>query len=182
MAESLDDALKRTHDCGELRASDVGTHVRLCGWVRSYRDHGGVVFIDLRDREGITQIVYDPSDNQANHALARTLRNEWVISAAGTVRPRGEDRVNPKLPTGEIEVIADDLVVLNRARTAPFEPDAEESAKVAEEMRLRYRSATATSTCAARRWPGTSGFATPSARRCGGCWTRKASSRSRRPS
>ena len=139
MAESFDEALKRTHHCGQLRAGDVGTHVRLCGWVRSYRDHGGVVFIDLRDREGVTQIVFDPSDNEANHALARAVRNEWVISAAGTVRPRGEDRINPKLPTGEIEVIADDLVVLNKSKTVPFAPDAEESKNVAEEMRLRYR-------------------------------------------
>ena len=139
MAESLDEALRRTHHCGQLRASEVGTHVRLCGWVRSYRNHGGVVFIDLRDREGITQIVFDPSDNEANHALARSLRDEWVISAAGTVRPRGQDRINPKLPTGEIEVIADDLVVLNKAKTAPFDPDAEESAHVSEETRLRYR-------------------------------------------
>jgi len=137
MAESPDQALKRTHNCGELRAADVGARVRLCGWVRSYRDHGGVVFIDLRDREGITQAVFDPSGSAELHALAGTLRSEWVVSVAGTVRPRGQDRVNPKLPTGEIEVLADDLVVLNRSDTVPFEPDASE--KVSEEMRLRYR-------------------------------------------
>src|SRR5512137_2722503 len=123
MAKTFDEALKRTHSCGQLRAADVGKHVRLCGWVRSYRDHGGIVFIDLRDREDITQLVFDPSDSPERHALARTLRGEWVISAAGKVRPRGEDRINPKLPTGEIEVIADDLVVLNKADTVPFDPD-----------------------------------------------------------
>ncbi len=137
MAGSIDEALRRTHNCGELRASDVGTHVRLCGWVRSYRDHGGIVFIDLRDREGITQIVYDPSDDADRHALARSLRSEWVISAGGRVRPRGDDRVNPKLPTGEVEVLGDDLVVLSRADPVPIDPDATEP--VAEETRLRYR-------------------------------------------
>ena len=137
MAESFDAALKRTHNCGQLRSGDVGAHVRLCGWVRSYRDHGGIVFIDLRDREGITQIVFDPSDDAELHKLAGSLRNEWVISIAGAVRPRGEDRINPKLPTGKIEVVADDLTVLNRSQTVPFEPDATE--KVSEDMRLRYR-------------------------------------------
>jgi len=137
MAENFDAALKRSHNCGELRIADVGTPVRLCGWVRSYRDHGGVVFIDLRDREGITQIVFDPSDDADLHALAGDCRNEWVVSAAGKVRPRGPDRVNPKLPTGEIEVLADDLVILSKARTVPFEPDADQP--VSEEMRLRYR-------------------------------------------
>jgi aspartyl-tRNA synthetase len=96
-----------------------------------------VVFIDLRDREGFTQIVYDPSDDRERHALARTLRNEWVVSVAGKVRPRGPDRVNPKMPTGEIEVLGDDLVVLSRADTVPFDPDASEN--VSEEMRLHYR-------------------------------------------
>ncbi|HUU22244.1 MAG TPA: aspartate--tRNA ligase [Phycisphaerae bacterium] len=137
MAESLDEKLKRTHNCGELRSSDVGARVRLCGWVRSYRDHGGIVFIDLRDREGITQVVFDPSDNADRHALARTLRNEWVISVAGAVRPRGPDRVNPKLPTGEIEVLADDLLLLNRADPVPI--DVEAADPVSEELRLRYR-------------------------------------------
>jgi len=137
MAAWEDEALKRTHTCGELRASDVGAHVRLCGWVRSYRDHGGVTFIDLRDRDGVTQVIYDPSDDAERHALARKLRNEWVISAAGRVRPRGPERVNPKLPTGEIEVLGDDLRVLSRADTVPFEPDATE--QVGEDTRLRYR-------------------------------------------
>ena len=137
-----DQALKRTHTCGQLRAADIGSHVRLCGWVRSYRDHGGVVFVDLRDRDGITQVVFDlPSGNnpaeQQMYELARSLRGEWVISAAGKVRPRGPERENPKLATGQIEVICDELVLLNRAETVPFEPD--EFSEVAEETRLRYR-------------------------------------------
>jgi len=135
--------LKRTHNCGELREDDIGAEVRLCGWVRSYRDHGGVVFIDLRDREGITQVVFDiPADQDDASAmdryrLARTLRNEWVISVSGRVRPRGPDRENPKLPTGKIEVVADGLALLNRAEALPFLPD--EFTNTSEETRLRYR-------------------------------------------
>ncbi|MFB3892839.1 MAG: aspartate--tRNA ligase [Phycisphaerae bacterium] len=137
-----DEALKRTHNCGQLRSGDVGRRVRLCGWVKSYRDHGGVVFIDLRDREGLTQVVFDLPDAgdaaaQARYDLARALRNEWVISASGTVRPRGQGRINPKLPTGEIEVLGDELAVLNRSDTVPFSPD--EYADVSEDTRLKYR-------------------------------------------
>ncbi|RPI61463.1 MAG: aspartate--tRNA ligase, partial [Planctomycetaceae bacterium] len=141
--EQFDDAvLKRTHSCGQLRGSDIGGHARLCGWVRSYRDHGGVVFIDLRDRDGVTQVVYDlPNSDDAKatamYELARSLRNEWVISVAGKVRSRGEGRVNPKLPTGEVEMLGEDLVVLNKSDTAPFWPD--EYASISEDMRLRYR-------------------------------------------
>jgi aspartyl-tRNA synthetase len=138
METHSDDVLKRTHDCGRLRSEDIGTTVRLAGWVRSYRDHGGVVFIDLRDREGITQIVFDPDvGGEQMHALARSLRNEWVISVSGKVAPRGEDRVNPKLPTGEIEVVCDSLAVLNRSEPVPFEPD--EYHSTSEENRLRFR-------------------------------------------
>lgn len=138
-----DEVLKRTHTCGQLRAEDADKDVRLCGWVKSYRDHGGVIFIDLRDRYGVTQIVYDVPDDQSDQAamamykLARDLRNEWVISAAGTVRPRGPERENPKLPTGQIEIIGHALTVLNRSETVPFEPD--EFTEVSEEMRLKYR-------------------------------------------
>ncbi|MHC4982015.1 MAG: aspartate--tRNA ligase [Planctomycetota bacterium] len=143
MERFSDEVLKRTHTCGELRADDVGKHVRLCGWVKSYRDHGGVVFIDLRDREGITQVVFDvPQDDGDAEAirrynLARSLRNEWVIAASGRVRPRGPERENPKLPTGQIEVLGETLTLLNRSETVPFEPD--EFANVSEETRLRYR-------------------------------------------
>ncbi len=121
----------------------MGKHVHLCGWVRSYRDHGGVVFIDLRDRDGITQVVFDLPEDPGHkaeadlYALARALRNEWVIAVGGTVRPRGADRENPKLPTGQIEVLGDSLTVLNRSDTVPFEPD--EFTDVSEETRLRYR-------------------------------------------
>jgi len=138
-----DEVLKRTHNCGQLRSGHCGRHVRLCGWVKSYRDHGGVLFIDLRDRDGVTQIVFDlPSDpndqrEAARYELAQSLRNEWVISVAGVVRPRGDDRENPKLPTGRIEVLGDDLTVLNRSDAVPFEPD--EFTEVAEDVRLKYR-------------------------------------------
>ena len=135
--------LKRTHTCGQLRDTDISKQVRLCGWVRSYRDHGGVVFIDLRDRDGITQVVFDTPEANADDAaksryeLARALRNEWVIAIGGTVRSRGAERENPKLPTGKIEVVGDALTLLNRSETCPFEPD--EFSNVAEETRLRYR-------------------------------------------
>ncbi|HHH76332.1 MAG TPA: aspartate--tRNA ligase, partial [Phycisphaerae bacterium] len=137
-----DDVLKRTHTCGQLRKEQVGEAIRLCGWVKSYRDHGGVVFIDLRDRDGITQVVYDQPDagdaaGDQRHTLARALRNEWVIAIAGTVRLRGPGNDNPKMPTGDIEVLGLDLTVLNRSDPVPFEPD--EFTAVAEETRLKYR-------------------------------------------
>ena len=137
-----DKVLKRTHSCGQLRTEDIDTEVRLCGWVRSYRDHGGVVFFDLRDRDGITQVVFDLPDpgnveGEKMYKLARAIRNEWVIAVAGKVRSRGSERENPKLPTGQIEVICSDLTVLNRSDSVPFEPD--EYAQTSEEMRLRYR-------------------------------------------
>jgi len=137
-----DSVLKRTHTCGQLRLQDVGGEVRLCGWVRSYRDHGGVVFIDLRDRDGVTQVVFDLPENQdqaelQRYQLARSLRDEWVIAIGGTVRPRGEGRKNPKLPTGDIEIIGHDLALLNKSDGVPFQPD--EYSSVSEEMRLKYR-------------------------------------------
>ena len=142
MERFAEEVLRKTHTCGQLRLSDAGKTVRLCGWVRSYRDHGGVVFIDLRDRDGVTQVVFDlPSgDGPAEverYALARALRSEWVISVAGQVRPRGPGRENPKLPTGQVEVLGESLAVLNRSDTVPFEPD--EFSTVSEETRLRYR-------------------------------------------
>ncbi|MCS7166638.1 MAG: aspartate--tRNA ligase [Gemmatales bacterium] len=128
---------KRTHTCGELRASDAGKTVTLCGWVHAYRDHGGLVFIDLRDRYGITQIVFDPAAGREMHALARELRSEWVVSVTGLVSKRPEGTRNPKLATGEIEVRAKHLEVLNRADTPPFEIASDEP--VNEEVRLRFR-------------------------------------------
>ena len=95
----------RDHTCGQLRKSDVGQTVSLAGWVHSYRDHGNLVFIDLRDRDGLTQLVFDPDTcGKAFHDEARKLRSEWVISVTGAVTARGAEVVNPKLPTGEIEV------------------------------------------------------------------------------
>ncbi len=137
-----DDVLNRTHHCGQLTGGNIDERVRLCGWVKSYRDHGGVVFVDLRDREGITQAVFDlPEEGdktgEQRYALARSLRNEWVISVTGKVRSRGPDRENPKLSTGQIEVICDELTILNKSETVPFEPD--EFTEVSEETRLRYR-------------------------------------------
>jgi aspartyl-tRNA synthetase len=130
--------LKRTHNCGELRLTDAGKKVILAGWVQSYRDHGNLVFLDLRDREGLTQLVFDPEARAEAHRLARTVRCEWVVAAVGTVRPRGAGLENPKLPTGQIEVIVDQLEVLNMAKTPPFEID-DTATKTNEETRLVYR-------------------------------------------
>jgi len=128
---------KRTHYCGELRAGQAGQDVVVMGWVHSYRDHGGLVFVDLRDREGLLQLVFNPQSQPGAHELARTVRSEWVIAAQGRVRPRAAGMTNPKLATGEIEVEVCELEVLNEAATPPFEIDAGE--KVNEELRLRYR-------------------------------------------
>lgn len=129
--------LKRTHNCGELRLQDAGKKVALAGWVQSYRDHGNLVFFDLRDREGLTQLVFDPEIQPEAHRLARTVRCEWVVAASGTVRPRGEGLENPKLVTGQIEVVVDQFEILNMARTPPFELDA--ATRTNEETRLVYR-------------------------------------------
>lgn len=127
---------KRTHHCGELRASHIDQTVALAGWVNGYRDHGGVIFIDLRDREGLTQIVFHPEAKEA-HDLADTLRNEDVVWVSGKCVHRQEGMTNKKLPTGEIEVDATELEVLTKSETPPFFPD--EATKVKEETRLRYR-------------------------------------------
>ncbi len=128
---------KRTHYCGQLRIGEKGTEVVVSGWVNSYRDHGNLVFIDLRDREGLVQLVFDPDVNASAHETARKLRHEWVITARGKVRPRGEGLENPKLPTGQIEILCDTINVLNTAKTPPFELDAAQ--KVGEEIRLEHR-------------------------------------------
>ncbi len=129
--------LRRTHNCGQLRLDDAGTEVTLAGWVRSYRDHGNLVFIDLRDREGLTQLVLDPETQPDVHSLARTVRCEWVVAAKGVVQPRSEGMANPKLPTGQIEVSVRQLEILNVATTPPFE--LENAAKTSEEVRLANR-------------------------------------------
>lgn len=128
----------RTHTCGQLRKADVGRTVKLAGWVHSYRDHGGLVFIDLRDREGLTQLVFDPDAcGQAHHDESRKLRSEWVISVTGVVAARGDAMVNPKLPTGEIEIRVKELEILSTSPTPPFTPDEHET--VNEEKRLAFR-------------------------------------------
>lgn len=132
----------RTHTCGQLRETDVSQSVQLAGWVHSYRDHGNLVFIDLRDRDGLTQLVFDPdSCGQAVHEQARHLRGEWVISITGLVEPRGEGLANPKLPTGQIEVRVKQMHVLSSSPTPPITPDYEVADKDApkEERRLQYR-------------------------------------------
>ncbi|MGD1001737.1 MAG: aspartate--tRNA ligase [Candidatus Brocadiia bacterium] len=126
---------RRTHTCGELNASHAGTEVVLCGWVLTVRDHGGLLFADLRDRYGVTQVVFSP-ENAALHERAAALRNEFVISVRGRVAARPQGMENPKLATGGIEVHAADMDILNKAETPPFEIDA---ADVATETRLKYR-------------------------------------------
>lgn len=127
----------RTHTCGELRTEHIGKEVTLCGWVDSYRDHGGGMFLDLRDRYGKTQIVVGPESGAEIQELARTLRSEFVVSVTGTVAPRPEGTVNAKLPTGEIEVRPSQLVLLNKSVTPPFQPGSIETPN--EDLRLKYR-------------------------------------------
>jgi len=127
----------RTHDCGTLSAADVGLETLLMGWVNSRRDLGNLIFIDLRDREGITQIVFDPAVNPEAHERAHVLRNEWVLAVKGTVFRRLEGQENRRLPTGEIEVKATELKILNRTETPPFQVDG--AVDASETLRLRYR-------------------------------------------
>ncbi len=129
--------LKRTHNCGQLRIEDAGKKIILAGWVHSYRDHGNLVFIDLRDREGLTQLVFNPDTQPKAHELARTARCEWVIAIEGLVQPRSEGMANPKLSTGQIEVAVQQLDILNISKTPPFEIDSAE--KTNEETRLVSR-------------------------------------------
>ncbi|ALO46628.1 aspartate--tRNA ligase [Pseudohongiella spirulinae] len=126
----------RSHYCGQLNEAHIGETVSLCGWVHRRRDHGGVIFVDLRDRDGLSQVVFDP-DRAETFALAETLRNEFVVRVTGLVRARPEGTVNPELPTGGIEVLAHELEVLSVARTPAFQLD--EHASVSEDVRLRHR-------------------------------------------
>lgn len=129
---------QRTHNCGELRLEQAGQTVTLNGWVNNWRDHGGLAFIDIRDRYGMTQVVFDPVTSPDIHELARTLRSEHVISVTGTVAPRLEGKRKESLATGDIEVKATQLTVLNRSDPPPFEIGSE-SDLPSEETRLRYR-------------------------------------------
>jgi len=126
----------RTHYCTDLNENDVGERVELAGWVNSYRDHGGVIFIDLRDKTGLIQLVCDPADNAEAHKVASHVRDEFVLIARGKVRLRGEGLENPRLKTGKIEVVVDELVIENRSEPMPFtlgDPN------VGEDIRLKYR-------------------------------------------
>ncbi len=127
---------KKTHSCGALRAADVGSEVVLTGWVAVRRDHGGCVFVDLRDREGLTQVVFDPQVDRDAHALAGDLRTEFCIGVVGEVTSRGEN-INPKMPTGEIEVRVKKLQVFSRSDTPPFA--IEDELDTHESLRLKYR-------------------------------------------
>ncbi len=126
----------RSHYNTDLSTKNIGEEVRLCGWANSYRDHGGIIFIDLRDRSGLIQLVCDPKDSQKAHQIAESVRNEFVLIARGKVRARGEGLTNAKLKTGEIEVVVDELVIESESPTPPFEIGDE---NVNEELRLKYR-------------------------------------------
>lgn len=129
--------LRRTHSCGALRAEDAGKRALLMGWVHRRRDLGGVIFIHLRDREGVTQLVFDISENGASHARAQELSSEFVIAAEGEVKRRSPETVNPAIATGEVEIAVDKIWILNESRTPPF--PLEESVDVKEDVRLKYR-------------------------------------------
>ncbi|MFO7803064.1 MAG: aspartate--tRNA ligase, partial [Desulfovermiculus sp.] len=128
---------ERTHHCCQLSSADLGRHVCLMGWVQHRRDHGGLIFIDLRDRRGLTQVVFSPEANAQAHAEAHVLRTEYVLAIQGRVRLRPEGMHNPNLPTGEVEVVVDDWKLLNRSRTPPFL--VEDRIDVSENLRLKYR-------------------------------------------
>ena len=129
--------MKRTHSCGALGASDAGTEVVLCGWVSRQRDHGGLIFIDLRDRSGTIQLVFSPEINQAALLKADAIRTEFVISVRGAVRLRSPETVNPAMATGEIEICGEELRILNPAKTPPFY--IQDNVDVDETVRLKYR-------------------------------------------
>ncbi len=129
--------LRRTHSCGALRASDAGNRAVLMGWVNRRRDLGNLIFVDIRDRTGVTQVVFDRERNARLHDKAEALRSEYVIAVIGEVKQRDRDTVNRNIPTGEVEVVAEDLLLLNESKTPPFLPS--ESTLPNEEVRLKYR-------------------------------------------
>ena len=122
--------MMKTHTCGELREKDAGTPVSLAGWVNRRRDQGGLIFIDLRDRWGITQVVVDLELAPEAHAIADSARNEYVLRVVGKVRIRPEGTANPELPTGDIDIVADEIVILNESRTPPFYINRDEGVSV----------------------------------------------------
>ncbi|MBU1195402.1 MAG: aspartate--tRNA ligase [Proteobacteria bacterium] len=129
--------MNRTHHCCQLRAIDIGTQVTLMGWVQHRRDHGGVIFIDLRDREGITQVVFNPEHSKPTHEKAQEIRSEYVIAVSGTVIARPEDMVNSRMDTGAIEVMVSDLCIFSKAKTPVFQ--IEDRVEASESVRLQYR-------------------------------------------
>ena len=130
-------SMKRSHHCGDLRKADAGKTVTLCGWVSKRRDHGGIIFIDLRDRHGLVQVVIDPAHDSKDFHKAEGVRSEYVLQVTGLVRERSEETVNPHLPTGEVEVVVKELNVLNPSKTPPFY--IQDGIDVDENVRLRYR-------------------------------------------
>src|SRR5437667_118817 len=129
--------LKRTHTCGQLRPADAGSRALIMGWVHRRRDLGGVIFIHVRDREGVAQAVFHTDSDPAVHEKAEMLRSEYVVAVEGLVALRTPDTINPNIPTGEVEVVADKLWILNESRTPPF--PMEEAVDVSEDARLKYR-------------------------------------------
>src|SRR5579872_4244762 len=129
--------LRRTHTCGELRAKDAGSRVLLMGWVHRRRDLGGVIFIHLRDREGVSQIVFHTDSGAEIHAKAERLRSEYVVAVEGKVALRTPETINPNLATGEVEIVAEKLWILNESRTPPF--PMEDNVDVSEDARLKFR-------------------------------------------
>jgi len=129
--------MKRAHSCGQLKKKDIGEEVTLCGWVQKRRDHGGLIFIDLKDREGITQVVFNPKVSKESHRKAHQLRSEYVLSVEGKVSQRPKGTVNKSLPTGQIEVLVSKLNILNKSQTPPFEVT--DRVKALEDLRLKYR-------------------------------------------
>ena len=114
--------MMRSHYCGDINENHLGQEVEICGWVHRRRDHGGVIFIDLRDREGIVQVVFDP-DRADSFAIAESVRGEYVLKLKGRVRPRPEGTINPKMKTGKVELLGLELEILNRSETTPIQVD-----------------------------------------------------------
>ncbi|MBL7126174.1 MAG: aspartate--tRNA ligase, partial [Dehalococcoidales bacterium] len=127
----------KSHSCGELKKEHVGQTVTLAGWVDRRRDHGGLIFIDLRDRQGVVQVAFNPEISKSCHEVANQLRSEFVVRVSGEVARRPPGTENPKLPTGEVEITARDAEILNPSRTPPFYIN--EDVEVEENLRLRYR-------------------------------------------